>query len=205
MEVQNHLQQNKIGSEEHLRKLDCIAADMIPIRLIVSVTIIAAISFIVFFGLINLRVVLAENQIESECRSIESKLYSMIENGVSRDVDESGAGDGTRRFHSFDLPDNLIYLSFGVDPDEDNDGVLQSGLTSDGCVIFYKVDGGSKKVVWLNESFRLREGKFESDRWTLNAPQQGYIITSSGGFTVNFELVEKNHVIYVLAHENDGF
>lgn len=186
-----------------LRKFDDVAADMIPIRLIISVSVIAAISFIVFFGLINLRIVLAENQIENECRSIESKLYSMIENGVSRDVDENGAGDGTRRIHSFDLPDNVVYLSFGVDPDKDNAGFLKSGLTSDGCVIFYKVDGGSKKVIWLNENFRLREGKIENDKWILNIPLQGYIITNSGSFTLNFEFVEKNHGTYVLVHGND--
>jgi len=147
------LQQNKWKCSI-LRKFDDIAADIIPVRLIVSVTVIAAISFIVFFALINLRVILAENQIENECRSIKSKLYSMIENGASRDVDESGASDGTRRVHIFDLPDNVVYLAFGVDPDKDNAGVFESGLTSDGCAIFYKVKGGSKKVIWLNESFR---------------------------------------------------
>ena len=187
-----------------MRKFDDLAADIIPIRLIISITIVAAIFFIVFFGLTNLRIILSENQIENECRSIESKLYSMIENGVSRDVDESGAGDGTRRVHSFNLPDNIIYLSFGLDPDKDEAGVLKSGLTSDGCVIFYRVEGGSKKVIWLNENFRLREGKIKNDRWILNTPHQGYILTGSGAVTLNFELVEKNHVIYFLVHGNDG-
>jgi hypothetical protein len=202
MEVQNHLQPTK-RKVIYLKKFDDFAADMIPIRLIISVAIIAAISFIVFFGLINLRIVLSENQIENECRNIESKLYSMIQNGVSRDVDETGAGEGTKRVHSFDLPDNVVYLSFGVDPSKDNTGVFKSGLTSDGCVIFYKVEGGSKKVIWFNENFRLREGKIENDKWILNTLPQGYILTNSGSITLTFELVEKNHVIYVLIHGND--
>lgn len=187
-----------------MRKIDDFAADLIPIRLIISVAIVAAISFIVFFGLINLRIVITENQIKNECCDIESKIYSMIQNGISRDVDENGAGDGTRRVHSFNLPDNIVYLSFGVDPDKYNTGVFESGLTSDGCVIFYRVEGSSKKVIWLNEKFRIREGKIEGGRWVLNTPHQGYIIISGGDIVLNFELVEKNHVIYILVHGNDG-
>lgn len=187
-----------------MRKMNEYAADMIPTRLIVSITVVSAIALMVFFGLLNLNVILAENQIENDCRALESKIYTMLSSGVPRDIDETGTGDGTKRSHTFNLPDSILFLSFGVDPDENNDGVLETGLTENGAVIYYKVQGGSKHVIWLDERFRFREGKFENNKWIIHGNGEGFVLTSSGEAILNFELVEKSHSVYVLIHENDG-
>jgi hypothetical protein len=177
---------------------------MIPIRLIISIAIVAAIFLMVAFGFMYLRVVLAENQVENSCATLEGKILTMLSSGIPRDVDEIGAGDGTKRIHSLDLPDNLIFLAFGVDPDSDNDGIYETGLTENGAAIFYKIEGGSKKVIWLNKDFKFREGKYDGDKWILNDGGQGYIITSIGEQTLNFELVEKSSLTYILIHANDN-
>ena len=147
-----------------MRKMDEYATDMIPIRLLISIAVVSAITLMVFFGFLNLSVIISENQIENDCRELESKIYTMIKSGVPRDVDEVGAGDGTKRVQVFSLPDNLVFLSFGVDPDENNDGILETGLTENGAVIFFRVQGGSKHVIWLDEDIRFREGIFKDDR-----------------------------------------
>jgi len=187
-----------------MRKMNEYAADMIPTRLMISAAIVSAIILMILLGLLNLNVILAENQIENDCRALESKIYTMLSSGVPRDVDETGAGDGTKRSHTFNLPDSILFLSFGVDPDENNDGVLETGLTENGAVIYYKVQDGSKHVIWFDERFRLQEGKFENNKWIIHGSGEGFVVTSSGEVTLNFELVEKNHIIYVLIHENDG-
>ena len=186
-----------------MRKLDNIAADMIPIRLIISIAIVAAITAMLAFGYINLRIVLSENHIENECRSLESKFQTMIASGVARNVNELNAAEGTKRVHSFDLPDNLIYLSFGVDPDPDNNGILETGLTDNGAVIFYKIQGGSKKVIWLDDDFKIREGEFDGDKWIIKGLGEGFIIQSPGGSTLNFEYVERMNNYYILIQSTD--
>jgi len=187
-----------------MRRLDNTSADILLIRLIVSLAIIAAIFFMVSFGYNFFEIVFSENQVETECNIIQSKIYTMLSGGVPRDLDEVNAAEGTKRCITFDLPDNLVYLSFGVDPDPDNDGYLKTGLTTDGAVIFYRINGGSKKVIWLDEKFKFREGKYDSGKWIINGNGQGYIITSAGTKTLNFELVEKNHENYVLIQADDG-
>jgi len=186
-----------------MRKIDKYATEMIPIRLIISITVIAAISLMICFGYMHLKVVLAENQMENECEALESELLSLLASGVSRDVNENDVGSGTMRIHSFNLPDNLVFLGIGVDPDINNDGNYETGLTEDGTVIFYKIDGGSKKVLWLDESFRFREGIYDGDKWITN-DNQGYILIDSGKYVLTFELVEKFHEKYILIQANDG-
>jgi len=186
-----------------MKKFNCYATETIPVRLIISIAIVSVIMLMVFFSFLNLKIILSENQIENDIRSLESKLCTMLSSGVARDVDETDAGHGTKRTHTFNIPENIIFLSFGCDPDENNDGILQTGLTEDGAVIYYKVSGGCKNVIWLDESFRFREGNFEKYKWTINGFGEGFIIDGSGELVLNFELVEKNHKTYILIHSND--
>ena len=188
-----------------MRKLDNYAADMIPIRLIISISVVAAIVLIFSIGFINLRVNLAQSSIENDINFIESNLLNVIASGVARDVDEVDASDGTKRLISLSLPDNILFLSFGLDPDIDNDGVLNSGLFEDGANIFYQVQGGSKKVIWFDSEFRFREGNYSKNKWTLNSPEQGYIISSPGKYSIVFELVERFNEKYILIQSTDEF
>jgi len=188
-----------------MQRVTTIASEMIPIRLIISITIIAAITVMIVAGHSILSMTLAEHQIESQCLSLESTLYTMVQSGVARDVDEVGAIDGTKRTYTLELPDSSLYLSFGVDPDPNNDGILETGLTSDGSVVCYQVSGGSKHVLWLSEDdIRFREGNYTQWKWTIHGTGEGLILTSEGTITLTFELIEKHHETYILIYPNDN-
>ena len=57
-------------------------------------------------------------------------VYSFDDGGKwsVRDVDDLNAAEGTKRVQTFTLPDSLVYLSFGGDPDPLNTGVFSSKL-----------------------------------------------------------------------------
>ena len=188
-----------------MKKIDNTASEVIPIRLIISIAIMAAIAFMLAVGYNNLSITLSENQIENQYITLESKLYTMLASGVTRDVDELNAGDGTMRTHTFDLPDNVVYLAFGIDPDPNNNGELITGLTDDGSAVFYKVSNGNKHVIWLSgDDFRFREGNNTNGKWIINNDEHGFILRNSGKTTLTFELVQKNHEKYVLILANDN-
>lgn len=194
-----------------LRKLDEKAADVLPIRLIVSIAIIAAVTGITGFGLYNMSITSSENQVDHECKDLISSLNSMVEKGEPRelyDLDDLGS----TRVEEFTLPDNLLYISFGMDPDPLNNGKLRSSLEGKGNVIFYKVEGGSKKAIWLDEDFKFREGILYSknpDKWIMLPPSlfapTGYVIQDGGGTTITFELVKYNNENLILIHATDEF
>lgn len=180
------------------------AVEMIPVRLIISIAIISAIAVMMIFASSSLRILLAEHQVEQECQLLESTLSTMVGSGVPRDVDEASAAQGTKRVQTFTLPDSLLYLSFGGDPDSLNTGVLKPGLIEGGSAIFYRVDGGSKQVIWLpKEIYKFREGTYVDNKWVINGTGQSYIVQSGGKITLVFERVQKNHVIYILIYGTD--
>ena len=187
-----------------MRKINSNAVEMIPIRLIISIAIIAAIAVLLIVASSHVRIYLADHEVEQQCELLESTLSTMVASGVPRDVDEVNAAEGTKRIQVFTLPDTLLYLSFGGDPDPQNTGVFQSRLTEDGAVIFYKVEGGSKQVIWFpKDVYKFREGFYIDNKWILNGDGQSFILFHGGPVTLVFEQVQKNHVNYILIHAND--
>ena len=181
------------------------ATDQLPIRLMMSLAIIAAIVVLIVSASGVLRTFLAEQQVESQCRLLEASLSTMAESGAVRDVDDLHVAEGTKRVQTFTLPHSLLYLSFGGDPDPSNTGLLSSKLVEDGAVICYKVQGGSKQIIWLpKETYKFREGTFVDDHWTINGEGKSFIIHTGGIVTLIFERVQKNHMTYILVHTTDG-
>ena len=108
------------------------------------------------------------------------------------------------------LSDSLEYISFGVDPDPDNNGILTDtppGLVTDnGDVIYYKLMGDGKRLVKLKDSIHIREGELVDGRWSLRSVDglgQAVVLTG-GSQSVTFELVYDRGTTYTLSHLSDN-
>jgi len=188
-----------------MRHMNGDATEMIPIRFMISVAIIAAILVLVAVASQSLGVSLAEHQVEQECLLVQSSLSTMIASGSARDIDSVDTAEGTQRIQTLMLPDSLIYLSFGGVPDPLNSGELHSSLTENGAVISYRVQGGSNHVLWLpKDTYKLREGVLHENIWVLSGAGESYIVRHGGTLRLVFELVQQNHETYILIHANDG-
>jgi hypothetical protein len=188
-----------------IKPVNSLAVEMIPIRLLISIVVIAAIAVLLGVGLGVLRTSLAQGQVEQQCHELVAALDTMVQSGAARDVGNQFAPSGTVRVLTLSLPDSLVYLSFGGDPDVENTGVLHSRVTGDGSVIYYRVHDGSKQVMWLSLGrYRFREGLCSNSTWILKKDAGNFIIDHGGTITLVFELVEQDHVMYVLIHGNDG-
>lgn len=173
-------------------------------RMIASIVVGAAIVGLVFLGLQTVMKTSSESQMERECNELITSLSTMVASGDSRDVLNPQAATGDRRYIELELPQKLIYMGFGVDPDSDNDGLIDTGLTSDGECIVYKLEGQSKQVIWDVGNIAFREGKETEGRWVLNEPHQGYIIEGGGEYKLAFEnVVESYDQQYVLIRAQD--
>jgi hypothetical protein len=108
------------------------------------------------------------------------------------------------------LPERLEYLSFGADPDPDNNGILTDtppGLVTDnGDVIYYELRGDGKRLVKLRDSVRIREGELVDGRWSpslVDGLGQAVVLTG-GSQSVTFELVYDKGTTYTLSHLTDN-
>ena len=180
------------------------AVDQLPIRLIMSLAITAAIVMLLIGASGTLRTYLAEQQVETVCHQLEATLSTMVGSGATRDVDDLHAAEGAKRVQTITLPDSLVFLAFGGNPDPSKNGRLSSGLIEDGSVIYYKVQGGSPHAIWLpKETFQFREGVCIEGHWVINGEGNSFILPSGGMVTLVFEHVEKNHKSYILIHNTD--
>lgn len=187
-----------------MKRFDSQGAEMIPIRLLISCSIISVIVLLVGYGISTVSISTSEHQIEEECQMLQALLSTMIESGVPRDIELSTAIDGTKRIYTFSLPNSLMYVSFGGDPDENNDGVLIPQLMEQGNAIVFKVQGGSKHILWLpHEKYRFREGTYIDSRWTIKIPEQSFIIRTGGRTTLVFEEVHYHQNTNILIHACD--
>jgi hypothetical protein len=180
------------------------AVDQLPIRLLMSLAIIAAVVLIIGGASGWMRTFLAEQQIENQCRMLEASLLTMVHAGASRDVDDPLAVEGAKRVQQFTLPDSVVFLSFGGNPDPTGQGYFSSELVEDGAAIFYRVQGGSTHVLWLpKESFQFREGLCVDTHWIVHDAGQSFIIHQAGQYVLVFEHVQKNHEQFILIHNTD--
>jgi len=177
---------------------------VIPLRMLISLVVGAGIVTVAFLGLRNALHTAAEKQVERECDEILSSLSTMVASGDARRASNPEMTRGDTRRMEITLPNELIFLGFGIDPDPDNDGVLSSGLTANGSCIFFKTEGRGKRVMWDTGGVRFREGTQENGRWTVHEPHQGYIIRGGGTYHLTFELVEDyDGTTYVLIWAQD--
>lgn len=175
-------------------------AMFIPLRFIISIIMMAIIFSVFFAGFKYAGRVIAEKNVEKECNELIGEISIMVASGDSRNIYEKNVLKGDTRVKKFNFPDELVYIGFGVDPDGNNDGILEEGLLCNGSCIVYKVNGFSKKYIWLDESIKFRKGVMKNGIWTIKLPPQGYILVGGGKVELTFELVNKNSEKYVLIY-----
>ena len=139
------------------------------------------------------------------------KLKSSIEimqTGYSRPISDPQASTGNIRSFELVLPDSLEYISFGVDPDPDNNGILNDKppglITDDGDVVYVKLRNTGKILVKLDDNVHIREGVLMDGRWNINEPHQGVVLTGNSQ-SVIFELVNDGGNVYTISHLTDDF
>lgn len=184
----------------------------IPLRLVVYVILTGAIVALVIFGLSHVYPGMAANTMEKQLGDIAVSLNTMQNGGVRNLIDPASPAGNIRTF-KLNIPDDIEYISFGADPDPDNDGKLANTapglLTERGNVMFYKSEKSGKTRIPLDETIEIREGVLEDGRWILNnanGRQYGAVIQGNGKYEITFELVydpiQKER--YTLAHLTDN-
>ena len=184
------------------------AIDTIPLKLIVYLTLIGMILLLAAIGLKNAVPAMDTSIMEQQITRIKPSIEQM-QSGYARDLGDPNAPTGNIRSIEVTLPDSLEYLSFGVDPDPDNNGILTDtppGLVTDnGNVIYYKLTGTGKNIIKLDDRVRLREGVVNDNRWMPNIVDGFHqaLVVDGSSQTLTFELVSDRDMIYTLIHLTD--
>ncbi|HIH44454.1 MAG TPA: hypothetical protein HA257_05085 [Candidatus Methanoperedenaceae archaeon] len=185
--------------------------ETIPLKIVVYTIIIGVILGTAMLGLSNIEPKGSENSMEKQLGKLKASV-ELMQDGSARNLGDPSAPAGNIRTFLLDIPDNIEYVSFGVDPDPDSNGILGDtppGLTTDsGDVIYYGVRGGGKNRVLLDPGVQLREGEETGSVFVpaqAGGLQQGFVMTGAGEHRITFELVfdPVTKERYTLSHSTD--
>ncbi len=183
--------------------------DTIPLKLVVYLVLVGIIIALTAIGLKNAGPPMDGALMERQLGGVKSGI-ELMQSGYARDLSDPYAATGNIRNFDLVLPERLEYLSFGVDPDPDNNGILNDtppGLVTDnGDVIYYKLRGDGKRLIKLQDSVHIREGELANGRWlsrSVDGLGQAVVLTG-GSQSVTFELVYDRGTTYTLSHLTDN-
>lgn len=179
--------------------MNCDAAELIPIRLIMSVTIIGVVSVLFTSGIITLENQTSNHQLDQQINDFEASVQVLMQQGSARDINDPLSSNGSKRTFVFYLPNNIEFLSFGGDPSiqkQDNETLSNPLIMG----IFYQFKGKTRQVVWLESSYGMLRGHYENNRWIPTKIPDPLILNSPGTATLNVELIKMNDLLYLLLY-----
>lgn len=192
---------------------DTMAADTIPLKLIVYLGLLASVLILVTHTWHTVNPVLEESQIKAQVETASLSIRS-IQEGYARDSAESDSPEGTMCTLKFSFPASVRYIGFGVDPDPERNGQLHdSEWTLENNTIIYQYKNGVKKRLFLEgkpvhfikgeknpDGIWIPSGSQENSLMPLSLEKTGVVIEYpvSGEFVL--ELVMQNGVRYTMSH-----
>jgi hypothetical protein len=178
-----------------------------PLKLVIYVVITVIILSFLASGFRNAIPRMEEAALEKQLGEIKASIEAM-QYEYARNLSDPLALEGSMRSFRVKISENIEYISYGVDPDPDNDGII--GNTPSALItgdhenfIFYKLRGWGKQRMPVDGA-RFREGEKINGRWNLS--QEGVVIRPLDS-EISFELVfdPSTGKKYVISHFSDGF
>ena len=173
--------------------------EMMPIRLIISLAVIALIMSLTAAAFQAVTPSIDAAHMRGTSNNVIVELGTMVSGGVARNLDDQNAPPGTQRLLMLDVPHGCSYISFGGDPDLDGDGILAPDVTGSGSVIVWWIEGIGKQVAWMPPGYPgFRAGVIFDERWMLSP--QAYVIQGVGRHQILVEFVRQGSDSFFLFH-----
>jgi len=176
---------------------DTTAAEFIPIRLLISITVIAVITFLVFTGFTSIQSTGELESFRNELKMMRSEIALLYATGEQRELEDPFASSGTKRIFTVHIPRSVIRLSFGSYGPSYELTVTDESASSG---IFFTMQDGSQEVVWCDDSVDFRAGISVDDRFVTDGSRPCFSFRKDCEMNVTFELVSQNDQKFILIY-----
>ena len=149
---------------------DTRGVDTIPLKLVVYLVLTGAVMVLIAVSWGNVIPFIEGADVNEQVTDSALKIIS-IKHGATRNLLDQRNADGSMCIVELSLPDNVIFVGFGVDPDPDANGNLtDSKWVAEDNVIMYQYSNGVKKRVFLNgDVVQFKNGvQDENGRWVID-------------------------------------
>ncbi|TGC11363.1 hypothetical protein [Methanolobus halotolerans] len=184
---------------------DTRGIDTVPQKMVFYLISAGVILILVTVSWNNVSPYLTGSQVEKEINDLSVELLS-IQNGYPRDLKDVQSTEGSMCTAQLSLPDNVQYISLGVDPDPDTDGDLSNSpwIVENNTIIVQYYNGMKKRFLISGEDIQFRKGiPGEKGEWNIDtgslSENKGIVIENPVAGEFVFELV-LNDGKYTLSH-----
>ena len=187
---------------------DTRGVDTIPLKLVVYLALTGAVMILIAVSWGDIMPFMEGADVDEQITNAALDITS-IRQGAARDILDMRSADGSMCVVELSLPDNVRYVSFGVDPDPDTNGNLTDSqwVVEDNTIVFQYLNGVKKRVFLNGDTIQFRNGVQNANgRWVIdtnldvaNGHDAGVVLDGpiSGQFI--FEMVFDGKR-YVLSH-----
>ena len=187
---------------------DTRGVDTIPLKLVVYLALTGAVMILIAVSWGNIMPFMEGADVDEQITNAALDITS-IRQGAARDILDMRSADGSMCVVELSLPDNVRYVSFGVDPDPDTNGNLTDSqwVAENNTIVFQYLNGVKKRVFLNGNTIQFRNGVQNANgRWVIdtnldvaNGHDAGVVLDGpiSGQFI--FEMVFDGKR-YVLSH-----
>ncbi len=169
--------------------MDDKATIWIPVRLLISISIIAFFTFLIVIGTQIATNTIQHNNFYNNLTEIKESLESLYRHGDSRNIIDPMSAPGSKRVFSLTIPDTISYVGFGR---QKNDSQLLAS-----CIQYDSSKGVT--CLWLDTDIELILGVKQNGIWSPNEDNNGFIL-SSGSYQLVAELVSDNSNQFILMY-----
>jgi len=175
-------------------------SEMIPIRLIISISVIGVISFLVVQGLTMSYHVINEGEFSQSLTTLQKNVETIVNIGHPRDVSDVFSLKGTTHVHSLYVPSEIMSVSFGSDINVNSSELDMGNLSK----IQYSSLNTGDHVLWCDSSCQFIKGIFNDGRWLPSWNDSRFTIKEQGQCMITFELVTDGSSLFILVYDGNN-
>ncbi|OYT29316.1 hypothetical protein B6U98_02510 [Thermoplasmatales archaeon ex4572_165] len=175
-------------------------SEMIPIRLIISISVIGFISFLVVQGLTMSYHVINEDEFSQSLTRLQKNVETIVNIGHPRDVSDVFSLKGTTHVHSLYVPSEIMSVSFGSDINVNSSELKIKNLSK---IVYSSMNAGDH-VLWCDNSCQFIRGIFNDGRWLPSWNDSRFTIKEQGQYMITFELVTDGSSLFILVYDESN-
>ena len=138
------------------RDIDTLAIDHIPVRLLVSISLIGIITSLTIFGVIHLQTTLTEDRLKEDLLQLKSKLEFLSQSPSARDIEEATDNSQSAITFTLNIPSCINNLQFYEIIDQSYNNTRDTyGFKP---ALSYQLQGKSKQTIWFHHDTLIIHG-----------------------------------------------
>ena len=174
-------------------------SEMIPIRLIITISVITIISVFTVQGFNQYRLVRQEQMFTESLSIVQKNIEAMVRTGQPRDINDIHSSNGTKQVHQFLLPPIITNITFGYNPSISHQ---QQEFYQQNAITFFSQHSG-QQILWCDEQYSFIKGVYNNTKktWMPDDSHPMLHISGRGKVQLTFELITDGSSLFVLIYQ----